>query len=253
MSSKYGVSAIIATGIICLIIGGGIGYLIFSNDDPSTYEAQIQLKESELARIQAEKSNLQNQINEITDELEKSTDSLEQLNEDYQKLMEDYSELQENDDTVQLENTIEAQEGTITQLQNSIEDLEREILDVNSQLDELVLITPPIRKGEWSELVTFSGQGDFTSDYFFVPELDDVELRISWTNYATDKDEWINRIELYEKGDTWSYGHHLVPTLEEGTWIIHSPIPTGLTYLKIDTWIYQETRWKVVVEVWIPE
>ena len=125
--------------------------------------------------------------------------------------------------------------------------------DVNSQLDEIESTTQQIPKGEWNEIATYSGVGEYRSDYFFIPEHSEVELRISWINYASDSDKGIRYIMLYERGDDTHFDYYKVPEVQEGTYLIHAPIPTGQAYLELDTWVWQDSGWKVIVEAWMPE
>jgi len=163
---------------------------------------------------------------------------------------------QKGDKNTQIDN-LQSQLGSknaqITSLQNQISEKDNQISNLQSQIEELEALVPPLRKGEWNLLLRHTDMGDYTTEYFYIPDMKDVELRINWTNYAYNRDEWIQWISLYLKGEEWRYESLLLPDKKRGTWLIHPPLKTGYNYLEIDTWIYQDSTWTVAVEVWIPE
>jgi uncharacterized membrane-anchored protein YhcB (DUF1043 family) len=199
--------------IIGLIIGAGVGYFSSPSDT------------SNIAELENQIITLENQIALL----------------DSQKS--------------RLETQLSDAQNNLTTSTDELEELTSSYNSLKHDYDELkaTILNPQIKKGEWNKTYSCNGTGTYTTDYFSVPEIQDVELRISWTNYASNSKDWIFSIQIFKKGDELQYNAYILPTLKEGYWLIHSPIPTGETYIRIDTLLATDSRWNILVEAWIPE
>ncbi len=229
--------------LIGLIVGAGVGYMYSSTGptDTSDVENEISILQNQIAQLESQKAIIETQLSNVHDDIQGSTDALEELLSEYNSLSSEFEEYKDK-----------TEEVDVSSYEDTIDALENQIVALNSEIETLQTIIPPINTGEWNEIATFSGMGSLATDYFFVPELEGVELKISWINYGSDSDKWINSINIYEQGAEWHYEYLLLPELMEGSLIIHAPIPTGQTYLDVDTWIHQESQWEIVIEALIP-
>lgn len=228
---------VLVVGLVAgLLVGAGVGY--------SIVQSQTGSLQAQVTQLNTDKTSLQNQVTTLQNQLATKTGEVNTLNTQISSLQ---TQIATKNSQIA---TLQSQAAT---KDIEINDLESQIADLQSQLIELQTIVPPIIKGEWQTLATFTGRGDYTTDYFFIPEIEGVELRINWTNYASNSDEWVHWLNLYKKGGAWNYESLLVPKTKTGTWLIHPPLESGYNYLEIDTWIYQNSVWSVTIEIFIPE
>jgi len=230
--------------VIGLIIGAGVGYMVSPSEtsDTTNLENEINTLQNQVTQLESQKAVLETQLSNAQDDLTESTNTLEELLSDYNSLKSEYDSFKNEIETVD-----------VSAYEDTIDDLEAQIIALNQEIEALQAITPSIVLGDWNEIASFSGIGNQVTDYFFVPELDDVELRITWKNYSSDSDKWIHSIDIYERGADRNYEYLLLPELKEGSVTIHAPIPTGDQYIDVDTWIYSDPQWDLTIEAWIPE
>jgi len=229
--------------IVGLVVGSMLGY--------SVSQTNISKLEQQLSQLEKQISDLQTQLESKNTQIDNLQNTIKNKNSQISILQSQIDS--KNTKISSLQSQLSERETEIVNLQSQISARDSTISELESQIEKLEKLIPPIIEGEWNLIATFVGRGDYITDYFYIPDIDGVELRINWTNLEYDSDKWIQYIKLYHKGEEWWYESLLVPEKEIGTWLIHPPLKTGYNYLEIDTWIYEDSDWKITIEVFIPE
>ena len=81
-------------------------------------------------------------------------------------------------DTTALEQQINQLQGQVSTLQNQIQEKDSQISNLTSQIAELEQLVPPLTKGEWNTIKTFTGSASKTTEVFYIPS---ETWRINWT------------------------------------------------------------------------
>jgi len=166
---------------------------------------------------------------------------------------------------------------SVKEMQKQLVLKDDQIRNLQAQLQEIQLITGPIRRGSWNTVATFQGTRNTISDYFYAGG---NELRINWTWRSNEIVKWQNLynqylkdfgpdsaytqdaldnlkraeklavlgIILYRKGE--SYATKVLSYLEKNGSIYIHDVVTSYYYLDVVT-AYLD-QWNITVEVWIP-
>lgn len=103
-------------------------------------------------------------------------------------------------DTTALEQQISQMEGQINTLESQIQEKDNQISNLTSEIAELEQLVPPLTKGEWNTIITFTGSTDKTTELFHIPS---ETWRINWT--YTGGSYAVFSFFVYPEGETTSY------------------------------------------------
>ncbi|TET20934.1 hypothetical protein E3J74_01335 [Candidatus Bathyarchaeota archaeon] len=81
-------------------------------------------------------------------------------------------------DTSALEQQISQLEGQVSTLESQVQEKDNQISNLTSQITELEQLVPPLTKGEWNTIITFTGSAYKTTELFHIPS---ETWRINWT------------------------------------------------------------------------
>lgn len=148
-------------------------------------------------------------------------------------------------DTTALEQRISDLEAQVATLQNQVADRDAQIASLQAQIEELEALVPPLTKGEWNTIITFTGSTDKTTELFYIPS---GTWRINWT--YTNGDLAAFGFFVYPEGETVLYVESVSadgPSQSDTTYIYEGP---GNYYIKLlATNIVQ---WTLTIEAFIP-
>lgn len=103
-------------------------------------------------------------------------------------------------DTTALEQQISQLEGQVNTLESQIQEKDNQISNLTSQITELEQLVPPLTKGEWNTIITFTGSTYKTTELFHIPS---ETWRINWT-YTTGSSA-VFSFFVYPEGETMSF------------------------------------------------
>lgn len=103
-------------------------------------------------------------------------------------------------DTTALEQQISQLEGQISTLESQVQEKDNQISNLTAQITELEQLVPPLTKGEWNTIMTFTGSAYKTTELFHIPS---ETWRINWT--YTGGSLAVFGFYVYPEGETVSY------------------------------------------------
>jgi len=103
-------------------------------------------------------------------------------------------------DTTALEQQISQLEGQVSTLERQIQEKDNQISNLTSQIAELEQLVPPLTKGEWNTIITFTGSAYKTTELFHIPS---ETWRINWT--YTGGSLALLSFYVYPEGETVFY------------------------------------------------
>ena len=207
----------LAIGIVIgLAIGLVSGYVLTPKGDTVDLEQRIDELEEQVSNLQTAIDNKDAQTSNLQAQLDEKNTQITSL------------------------------QARISEKDVEITDLESQIQEKNSRISELEQLVPPYRRGEWNLIVTFQGQSETITDYFYIAG---TELRINWT-WTSSVEEFASfGISLYEEGQTTST-EWFFNLQKEGTAYVHN-IEAANYYLDISE--ANLDQWRATVEVFTPE
>jgi len=155
-------------------------------------------------------------------------------------------------DTSKLEQQIDQLEDQVKDLRDQLEskeeqvsNLQSQIFDLQLQIEELEELVPPLRKGEWNTIVTFTGSTEKTTELFHIPS---DTWRINWT--YTGWGSTLFGFTVYPEAKTIMCIETLMtmgPSQSDTTYIYEGP---GNYYIKLTEVNAEE--WELTIEAFIP-
>jgi len=152
-----------------------------------------------------------------------------------------------------LQNQIKSKDTQIFNLQNQLDDkntkisnLQSQISDLQSRIKKLEALVPPLRKGEWNAIITFTGSTDKTTELFHIPG---GTWRINWT--YTGRELAGFSFLVYPEGEKVMYIETLMtmgPSQSDTTYIYKGP---GNYYIKVSAANIEE--WTLTIEAFVLE
>jgi len=130
-------------------------------------------------------------------------------------------------------------------LQNQVADRDTQIASLQAQIEELEALVPPLTKGEWNAITTFTGSTSKTTELFHIPS---GTWRINWT--YTDGALAVFGFFVYPEGETVMYVESLStmgPSQSDTTNIYEGP---SNFYIKLSAANIDE--WTLTIEAFIP-
>lgn len=217
--------------IIGLIIGGGVGY--------GVGYPQIQSLQNQITSLKSETEKiplLQQKIENLTYDKSNLQKEIETLNNRIKELL---------NDIVTFQSQIRDKDNQISSLQLQIRDKDDQISRLAKQVQELQMLTPQYKKGNWNLVTTFTGKGSMTTQYFHIPT---TEIAIAWTYTYTSRFPFFG-FSLYREGQGYA-SYILTPETTSGTTYLHN-VKVGYHYIDINA--ANLDFWEIKVYIWIPE
>lgn len=149
-------------------------------------------------------------------------------------------------DTSELEQKIGNLEAQVADLQNQIMEKEALIESLEEQIEELEALVPPLTKGEWNTITTFTGSASKTTELFYIPS---GTWRIDWSYVGGTLA--VFSFFVYPEGETVMFVESLStmgPSQSDTTYVYEGPdnFYIKLTCANID-------QWTLTIEAFIPE
>jgi cell division protein FtsB len=148
-------------------------------------------------------------------------------------------------DTTELEQKISDLEAQVANLQNQVANKDTQIADLQAQIEELEALVPPLKKGEWNTITTFTGSTGKTTELFYIPS---GTWRINWT--YTNGALAVFGFFVYPEGETVLFVESLStmgPSQSDTTYIYEGP---GNYYIKLT--VANIVEWTLTIEAFIP-
>ena len=156
-----------------------------------------------------------------------------------------YAVAPKGEDTAELQQRVSDLEAQVATLQNQVADRDAQIASLQAQIEELEALVPPLTKGEWNTITTFTGSTYKTTELFNIPS---GTWRINWT--YTDGELAALSFFVYPEGETVMFVGSLYttgPSQSDTTYIYEGPdnFYIELTAANLD-------QWTLTIEAFIP-
>jgi len=133
-------------------------------------------------------------------------------------------------------------QGQVNDKNNQISNLQSQISTLETQIEELEQRVPPLQKGEWNTIATFTGSTSKTTELFSIPS---DTWRIKWT--YTGGSGTVFGFYAYPQGHSIFYEESLFtigPSQSDTTYVYDGP---DNYYLKVTT----DAEWTIIIEAFI--
>ena len=148
-------------------------------------------------------------------------------------------------DTTALEQQTSQLQGQVSTLQNQIQEKDSQISNLISQIAELEQLLPPLTKGEWNTLKTFTGSASKTTELFYIPN---ETWRINWA--YTGGSFAVFGFFVYPEGETAFYVESLstMGSSQSDTTYIYQG--TKSFYVKLV--VANTDQWTLTIQAFVP-
>ena len=208
---------LLAIALVALIVGLGAGYAVGNiGGGSSANNMQIATLQQQVTTLQGQVSTLNGTINSLQSQISAKDSSIADL------------------------------QSQITSKNSQISSLNSQVTNLTNTITQLQAQIPPLNKGAWNLIETFTGgNADMVTDFFYISGAD---VRVNWTWTSSHMEFAMFSIYLYKQGES-IYTSSIMADSPAGYTYVHS-LASAYYYLDISG--ANIDSWTVTVEMWVP-